>query len=136
MAADHEHDRRATNKTMETNGDADKYQAAHICAIGRITYSWNHGRLADRTGILVYIKSSLTGDENDYVYHYKKRYWAFPHETTARSDVQRGAVRGLSGARLPRDQRSVHAAGTILPKLTAESFQAPPKPYAMTWHAR
>jgi hypothetical protein len=31
---------------------------------------------------LVYIKSSLTGDENDYVFHYKRRYSAFPHETT------------------------------------------------------
>jgi hypothetical protein len=32
--------------------------------------------------VLVYIKSSLTGDENDYVFHYKRRYAAFPHETT------------------------------------------------------
>jgi hypothetical protein len=31
---------------------------------------------------LVYIKSSLTGDENDYVFHYRRRYSAFPHETT------------------------------------------------------
>ena len=30
-----------------------------------------------------YIKSSLTGDENDYVFHYKRRYSAFAHETTA-----------------------------------------------------
>ena len=29
-----------------------------------------------------HIKSSLTGDENDYVFHYKRRYSAFPHETT------------------------------------------------------
>ena len=75
-----------TNRTKETNaevektGDAEKHRGPH-CAIGRIVYSWNQGR-PDRTGILVYIKSSLTGDENDYVYHYKKRYWAFPHETT------------------------------------------------------
>jgi hypothetical protein len=31
---------------------------------------------------LVYIKPSLTGDENDYVFHYRRRYSAFPHETT------------------------------------------------------
>jgi hypothetical protein len=31
---------------------------------------------------LVYIKSSLTGDENDYLFHYKRRYSAFPHEIT------------------------------------------------------
>jgi Patatin-like phospholipase len=69
-----------TNKKIEATGDAKKKRGPH-CAIGRITYSWNNGR-PDRTGVLVYIKSSLTGDENDYVYHYKKRYWAFPHETT------------------------------------------------------
>ena len=75
-----------TNRTKETNakieetGDAPKHLGPH-CAIGRITYSRVNGR-PERTGILVYIKSSLTGDENDYVYHYKKRYWAFPHETT------------------------------------------------------
>jgi len=44
--------------------------------IGEISYP------SDRKGILIYIKSSLTGDENDYVFHYKKRYSAFPHETT------------------------------------------------------
>ncbi len=33
-------------------------------------------------GHLIYIKSSLTGDENDYVFHYRKRYSRFPHETT------------------------------------------------------
>ena len=46
------------------------------CAIGRISYP-NRGE-----GILIYIKASLTGDENDYVFDYKKRYSAFPHETT------------------------------------------------------
>ena len=33
-------------------------------------------------GILLYIKSSLTGDESDYVINYKTRYSRFPHETT------------------------------------------------------
>ena len=69
-----------TNAEIEKTGDAAKHRGPH-CAIGRITYSWAKGR-PDRTGILIYIKASLTGDENDYVYHYKKRYWAFPHETT------------------------------------------------------
>jgi hypothetical protein len=69
-----------TNAAIEKTGDAEKYRGPH-CAIGRITYSWS-GTRPDRTGVLIYIKSSLTGDENDYVYHYKKRYWGFPHETT------------------------------------------------------
>jgi hypothetical protein len=46
------------------------------CAIGEISYP------DDRKGILIYIKASLTGDENDTVIDYKKRYSDFPHETT------------------------------------------------------
>ena len=46
------------------------------CAIGRIFYK-------DKTeGLLVYVKSSITGDENDYVLDYARRNPAFPHEGT------------------------------------------------------
>jgi len=65
----------ATGAAIDAKGDAPKSNGPH-CAIGQITYA------NGRTGILVYIKSSLTGDENDYVFHYKRRYSAFPHETT------------------------------------------------------
>jgi hypothetical protein len=34
-------------------------------------------------GVLVYIKASLSGDENDYILAYKAKYPRFPHETTA-----------------------------------------------------
>jgi hypothetical protein len=34
-------------------------------------------------GYLLYLKSSLTGDENDYVRDYSRRNPSFPHETTA-----------------------------------------------------
>jgi uncharacterized short protein YbdD (DUF466 family) len=34
------------------------------------------------SGVLIYLKASLTGDENDYVNDYKKRNPDFPHETT------------------------------------------------------
>jgi hypothetical protein len=34
-------------------------------------------------GRLLYIKMSLTGDENDYIINYKRRYPHFPHESTA-----------------------------------------------------
>ena len=47
------------------------------CAIGQIEYQ-DGGR-----GVMIYIKSSFTGDENDYVVNYKKRYSLFPHESTA-----------------------------------------------------
>lgn len=33
-------------------------------------------------GVLVYVKSSLTGDEKDYILDYARRYPSFPHETT------------------------------------------------------
>ena len=32
--------------------------------------------------MLVYIKASLSGDENDYVMAYKAAHTSFPHETT------------------------------------------------------
>jgi hypothetical protein len=47
------------------------------CAVGRILYE------NGVEGIIVYFKSSLTGDEEDYIIDYKKRYKAFPHETTS-----------------------------------------------------
>jgi hypothetical protein len=47
----------------------------HI-AVGRIEY----GR--GETGYLLYVKSSLTGDENDYLRDYARRSRWFPHETT------------------------------------------------------
>jgi hypothetical protein len=45
-------------------------------AIGTIDYG------GGQIGYLVYIKSSLTGDENDYVRDYARRYDKFPHEIT------------------------------------------------------
>jgi Patatin-like phospholipase len=45
-------------------------------AIGTIKYS------DEETGILIYIKASLSGDENDYVLDYKRRNPTFPHEST------------------------------------------------------
>ncbi|NMD07101.1 MAG: hypothetical protein GYA66_03900 [Phyllobacteriaceae bacterium] len=46
------------------------------CAIGTINYEGGD------KGILIYIKSSLTGDENDYICDYNRRNFDFPHETT------------------------------------------------------
>jgi hypothetical protein len=47
------------------------------CAIGRILYE------DGSYGILLYFKSSLSGDEKDYVLDYKKRNADFPHENTS-----------------------------------------------------
>jgi hypothetical protein len=49
-------------------------------------------------GVLIYIKASLSGDENDYVMTYKAHNPAFPHETTAEqlfSEEQFEAYRAL-----------------------------------------
>jgi hypothetical protein len=50
-------------------------QGPHV-AIGTIDYG------GGQTGYLVYVKSSLTGDENDYILDYARRYDTFPHEIT------------------------------------------------------
>jgi hypothetical protein len=45
-------------------------------AIGVIEYP------EQQTGVIVYIKSSMTSDENDYICDYARRHRSFPHETT------------------------------------------------------
>ena len=56
-------------------------------------------RYADgETGYLLYIKSSLTGDENEYIRKYKAENPIFPHESTADqffSEARFEAYRGL-----------------------------------------
>ena len=47
------------------------------CAVGRIYY-----KNPDRTGYLIYLKSSLTGDEDSDILQYKAQNPAFPHEST------------------------------------------------------
>ena len=57
------------------NGGSQPSHGPHV-AIGTIDYGMGE------KGYLVYIKSSLTGDENDYVRDYARRYRQFPHEST------------------------------------------------------
>lgn len=54
---------------------AHRHHGQH-CALGPIIYEDNS------RGMLLYFKSSLSGDEKDYVLDYKKRHRDFPHETT------------------------------------------------------
>src|SRR5262249_4293968 len=62
-------------KTPPDKPAPDAKEGPHV-AIGTIDYG------GGETGYLVYIKSSLTGDENDYIRDYARRYDRFPHETT------------------------------------------------------
>lgn len=57
--------------------DHDEMVQDHVhVAVGTIDYG------GDEKGYLVYIKSSLNGDENDYIRDYARRNDRFPHETT------------------------------------------------------
>ncbi|MDK4740347.1 patatin-like phospholipase family protein [Rhizobium sp. CNPSo 3464] len=64
-----------TREMASNRGEPAKFRGPHA-AVGIIEYG------EDEKGILLYIKSSLTGDENDYVMDYKRRNPTFPHETT------------------------------------------------------
>jgi hypothetical protein len=59
------------------------YAAGPHIALGLIEYPQPRGGGAREKGLLIYIKASLSGDENDYVLSYKAEYPSFPHETTA-----------------------------------------------------
>ncbi len=61
---------------MASDGDGLTKSKGPHAAVGIIEYG------EDEKGILLYIKSSLTGDENDYILDYKRRNATFPHETT------------------------------------------------------
>jgi len=56
-----------------------QYSSAH-CVVGTIRYP--EDKPEDDPGIVVYIKSSLTGDEPADILNYKKEHSAFPHDTT------------------------------------------------------
>ena len=70
--------RAASEEIVRTGGlPADAAPHGPHCTIGEIIYPQN------RTGILLYVKSSITGDENDYIVDYKRRFPRYPHESTA-----------------------------------------------------
>jgi len=58
----------------------DRKHGPHV-AVGLIDYPGISDGPREK-GVLVYIKSSLSGDENDYVMTYKAAHPSFPHETT------------------------------------------------------
>ncbi|HEX6741413.1 MAG TPA: patatin-like phospholipase family protein [Sphingomicrobium sp.] len=67
----------STTTSRELREGAAKCVHGPHCAVGPIYYQ-------DGTvGVLVYVKSSLTGDEKDYLIDYARRNPAFPHESTS-----------------------------------------------------
>jgi hypothetical protein len=67
---------KTVSASLQSGGPAMIHKGPH-CAVGHIHYE------NGVKGIILYFKSSLTGDEKDYILDYKKRYPDFPHETTA-----------------------------------------------------
>lgn len=61
--------------TLEGPRDSAQTRGPHV-AVGRIEYGERE------RGVLIYIKSSLSGDENDLIQDYKRRHTLFPHEAT------------------------------------------------------
>jgi hypothetical protein len=70
---------RAVSAEVKTR-TATSQPGPHV-AIGLIDYP-GIGDGQRETGVLVYIKASLSGDENDYVMAYKAAHPSFPHEST------------------------------------------------------
>jgi hypothetical protein len=58
----------------------DPHPGPHV-ALGSISYPGVAAGTREY-GLLVYVKASLSGDENDYVMNYKATHASFPHETT------------------------------------------------------
>lgn len=65
----------ATTNAIADRKECDCSKGPHG-AIGVIHYS------ESEIGLLFYIKSSMSGDENDYIMDYKARHPTYPHETT------------------------------------------------------
>lgn len=60
---------------------ADPASGPHI-AIGSVTFPASGSGAAEETGVIVYIKSSMSGDECDYIRSYAAAHRTFPHEST------------------------------------------------------
>jgi hypothetical protein len=75
IAIGHQAASRAMSKLTEPLKPEDSKAGPHV-ALGLIEYPGNE------IGAFLYVKSSLSGDENAYVAAYKAEHPAFPHETT------------------------------------------------------
>jgi hypothetical protein len=92
------------------------------CALGKIRYP------EGKTGHLLYIKSSVTGGETEYIREYRSRNTAFPHESTGDQffdETQFEAYRALgydSAKNLFQEQSPFDAAAADDPEKTAHQL--------------
>ena len=61
--------------------DDDRYSYQHA-ALGTIRYPAIEGEVDEEVGYLLYIKLSVTGDEDEVVNEYRRRNESFPHQST------------------------------------------------------
>jgi hypothetical protein len=100
----------------------DPMPGPHV-ALGHIDYPPAAGGFEREMGVLIYIKASLSGDENDYVSAYKTGHPAFPHETTMEqlfSEEQFECYRALGehiGRRMISGMDSVSLSGPQMQQL-------------------
>jgi hypothetical protein len=103
---------KVSGETAQKHIPEPQKDGAH-CAIGTIEYP-DGGR-----GVLVYVKASMTGDENDYILNYKSRHPEFPHESTGDqffSEEQFEAYRALG----------FHAASGFFERRAGAAWNDPP----------
>lgn len=81
IAIGHQVASRAMSKETEPLKQEDAQAGPHV-ALGVIEYPALPGGPGAEIGAFLYVKSSLSGDENAYVAAYKAENPAFPHETT------------------------------------------------------
>ena len=103
---------------LRAKQEESRQSTAH-CAIGKITYS--NGML----GYLIYVDSSMTGDEDVGVTQYQSNHPAFPHETTADqffTEDQVEAYRRLGEHMAERTFRGVEGQGQDLFAIAANLY--------------
>jgi len=75
---DHAHAIDRAFEAAEKDGSPIPCEIGPHCAATEIKYGLDDST----TAVLVYVKASVSGDEDDYIIDYKRRHPAFPHETT------------------------------------------------------
>jgi hypothetical protein len=81
IAITHQAASKAMSKETEPLKPTEAHNGPHV-ALGMIEYPASKPGGKSEIGAFLYVKSSLSGDENAYVAAYKTEHPAFPHETT------------------------------------------------------
>ena len=118
-----------------------QHSLAH-CAVGRIKYS------NGSTGYLIYLKASITGDEDIGITQYRSAHPSFPHETTANQffsedqfesyrelgrHIVRRSFRGIQPGEPPLAVAEKLADINVPPRITGEAYLKHTRTLARIW---